>query len=45
MTTVNGTAYLYLNDETDRSLQRWHETGSIQETSVGVQVGLPTALR
>ena len=44
---VGGTIYLYLNDESDRSLQRWHLTGlnTIQETSVAFVLGTaPTDL-
>jgi autotransporter-associated beta strand protein len=42
---VNGTTYLYLNDEADRSLQRWHLTGenTIQELAQVVAVGVPAA--
>ena len=39
--SVNGTLYLYTNDESDRSLQRWHVAGmdTIQETSLSVVLG------
>ena len=42
---VNGTTYLYLNDEADRSLQRWHLTGenTIQELAQTVSVAVPAA--
>ena len=40
---VNGTIYLYENDEGHRSLMRWHLTGenSIEEQSQSVVVGAP----
>ena len=42
---VNGTTYLYLNDEGHRSLQRWHlvNENSVQEQSQSVAVGYPNA--
>ena len=42
---VNGTTYLYLNDEGNRSLMRWHlaDTSSIQEQSQSVVIDYPNA--
>ena len=42
LVNVNGTLYLYNNDESDRSLQRWQVTGlsTVQETSLGVLLGV-----
>ena len=43
---ANGNSlYLYANDESDRSLQRWQATGldTIQETSASVSLGAPAA--
>ncbi len=45
LTSNGGILYLYANDESDRSLNRWRATGldTIQETSLAVALGAPTA--